>query len=51
MTEQVAGLRETGREKEGEWALEPFVQISEKKEDASQSKAEGLAELGAGGLS
>lgn len=51
MTERVVGLRETGREKEGEWALAPFVQISEKEEYGKQSKAEGLAELGAGGLS
>lgn len=28
-----------------------FVQISEKEEDANQSKAEELAELGAGGFS
>lgn len=50
MTERVVGLRETGREK-GRMSLAPFVQISEKEEYGNQSKAEGLAELGAGGLS
>lgn len=32
MTERVVGQREHDREKEGEWALEPFFKISEEEE-------------------
>lgn len=40
MTERVVGQREPDREKEGEWALEPFFQISEEEEYVTLFKAE-----------
>lgn len=40
MTERVVGQREPDREKEGEWALEPFLRISEEEGYVTLFKAE-----------